>query len=150
MTTSDRTLVDGPRAAAATIPLYCVNLPSSPDRKARMTRRFAELGLLDRVRFVPAVERISPQVDQHLARAGIEWAPSRRRAEIACLLSHLKALAMFVEDTSAASAIVFEDDVLLHRDWHEQLAGVLDNLEEGVPLCSLGYEVVSWEGFDWA
>lgn len=145
-----RTAVEGPTSATAAIPLYCINLASSPDRKARMTRRFADLGLLDELRFVPAIERISPLVDQHLARASIEWAPSRRRSEIACLLSHLKALTMFLEETSASSAIVFEDDVLLHRDWHRELARVLDNLEDGATLCSLGYEVVSWEGFSWA
>jgi GR25 family glycosyltransferase involved in LPS biosynthesis len=65
-------------------------------------------------------------------------------------LSHLKALALYLEESPAGSAIIFEDDVLLHRNWHEQLTGVLDNLEEGAPLCSLGYEVVSWDGFSWA
>ena len=122
---------DHPVASAASIPLYCINLPSSPDRRARMTRRFAELDLLDHVRFVPAIERISPLVDQHLARAGIDWAPNAGGPRSPAFLSHLKALETFLEETSASYAIIFEDDVLLHRDWHEQLAGVLDNLEDG-------------------
>lgn len=150
MAEPDRTVVADPAKLAASLPLYCINLPSSPDRKTRMTRRFAELGLIDRVRFIPAVERISPLVDQHLLRAGVGSVSSRRRAEVACLLSHLKALRSFVEDTSADAAIVFEDDVLLHREWHDHLTGLMANLEDGAPLCSLGYEVVSWDGFDWA
>jgi len=134
------------------MPLYCINLPQSEDRRERMTRRFDELGLLERVQFIRAIERSSPLVDQHMERAAIDWVPDRRRSEIACLLSHLRALDTYLKETSPAtgSAIIFEDDVLLHREWHAQLHRLLENLPDEALLCSLGYEVVSWEGFDWA
>jgi len=117
-----------------------------------MTRRFEELEMLDRLQFISAVDRSSPLVERHMARAGIDWVPDRRRSEIACLLSHLRALDTYLKDTTAEIdwAIVFEDDVLLHREWHAQLERLLENLPDGAPLCSLGYEVVSWDGFDWA
>jgi glycosyltransferase involved in cell wall biosynthesis len=117
-----------------------------------MTRRFDELGLLERVLFIRAIESSSPLVEQHMARAAVSWVPDRRRAEIACLLSHLRALDTFLNETSPStpSAIIFEDDVLLHREWHAQIHGLLENLPDDAPLCSLGYEVVSWDGFDWA
>jgi GR25 family glycosyltransferase involved in LPS biosynthesis len=142
----------GASPPTSAIPFYCINLAHSEERRERMTRRFDELGLLGQVQFIRAIESSSSSVDQHMARAAIDWAPDRRRSEIACLLSHLLALDTFLKETSPAtpSAIIFEDDVLLHREWHAQLHALLENLPEGAPLCSLGYEVVSWDGFDWA
>jgi glycosyltransferase involved in cell wall biosynthesis len=116
-----------------------------------MTRRFEDLGVLEQVRFVDAVERTSPLVDRHLARAGTDWVTERRRTEVACLLSHLKALETLLDESEEqrGPAIVCEDDILFHRDWPERLEGVLGNLPEDAPLCSLGYQVMSWDGFSW-
>jgi GR25 family glycosyltransferase involved in LPS biosynthesis len=125
----------------ARIPIYCINLPASKDRRLRMERRFAEFGLLDRVRFISAVDRSSPLVDRHQERIGALTATERRRAEVACFLSHARTLRTFLRETpvSSGSAIIFEDDVLLHRDWQRRLERVLGNLPAAAPVCALGH-----------
>jgi hypothetical protein len=124
-----------------------------------MTRRFEQLGLLQSVRFVKAVDGRSRTVDDHLATMNVDPEDPKARAEVACWLSHLRALRTFLRETPAttAAAIVFEDDVLLHREWHERLAAVLDNLPGDAPVCALGYNdedwhrpPETWEGFAWA
>jgi len=116
-----------------------------------MEERFAAAGVLNRVRFVEAIDRRSPRVDEELARSGSSAPSDRRRSEIGCVLSHLKALREFVESSaaSAAGAIIFEDDVLLHREWGERLAGVLANLPEGAPVCALAHTAFSWTDLPW-
>jgi len=158
--------VDGPAsltsdrvASATSIPIYCINLPVSHDRRLRMTRRFEQLGLLQSVRFVKAIDGRSHSVDDYLATMKVDPRDAGRRLEVACWLSHVRALRTFLRETpaTAPSAIVFEDDVLLHREWHERLAAVLDNLPEDAPVCALGYNdenwdrpPETWEGFAWA
>jgi len=124
-----------------------------------MTRRFERLGLLESVRFVKAIDGRSRMVKDELARLRIDPGDPGRRAEVACWLSHVRALRTFLRETPATTkaAIIFEDDVLLHREWHQRLAAVLDNLPEDAPVCALGYNdenwsrrPETWEGFRWA
>ena len=150
----------GDRAAStASVPIYCINLPASRDRRLWMTRRFQQLGLLPSVRFVKAIDGRSRAVDDHLATMNVDPKDPRARAEVACWLSHVRALRTFLRETPATTAagIVFEDDVLLHREWHQRRAAVLDNLPAGAPVCALGYNdedwdrpPETWEGFAWA
>jgi GR25 family glycosyltransferase involved in LPS biosynthesis len=144
---------------SVSVPIYCINLSASRERRARMTRRFEHFGLLDRARFIRAIDRRSPLVDQRLTRIGNVGVDAEKRALTACLLSHMRALRTFLREapSTAGSAIIFEDDVLLHRDWHELLEDVLANLPDGAPVCALGYNDEdwdrpheSWEGFTWA
>ena len=121
--------------------IYCINLARSGGRRVRMERRLSHHGLLERTRFIPGVEP-SP--------GGVEDA--QRRASTACFRSHLSALrALLAETAEADGAIVCEDDVLLHNDWHPRLGRVLSNLPHDAPLCALGYLVGGWHGgFTWA
>jgi len=132
-------------------PIFCINLAASSDRRRRMQERFATAGVLDQVRFVEAIDRTSTLVDEELERSASNARSDRRRSEIGCALSHLKALREFVESSpsSVAGAVVFEDDVLLHREWGERLAGVLANLPEGAPVCALAHTAFGWMDLPW-
>jgi hypothetical protein len=148
--------VPGRESLAGAIPLYCINLATSLDRRERMRRRFEHFGLLERVRFIRAVEKDSARVARYGAltdRPYDEW------SYIAAVLSHLRALRTFLRETppSVGSVIVFEDDVRLHQRWHELLEATLANLPEGTPACALGYSDEDWDlppelwqGFSWA
>ena len=113
------------RAGSSTPPIYCINLAASADRRRRMERRLRHHNLLSRTSFVPAV-------------ASADLPPGSGGAERAIFLSHVAALEAFLADEPDGSrgAIVCEDDVLLHDEWHVRLAAVLDNLPRRATLCS--------------
>jgi GR25 family glycosyltransferase involved in LPS biosynthesis len=136
----------------AECPIFCVNLSRSVGRRDRMERRLGHHGLLERAHFVEAIPGDSPLVDERLVGLPAEAANPRRRAEAACLASHLRAVRTFLETTpdSVDGAIVCEDDALLHNDWRERFSDVLDNLPADASLCSLSYHVASWEDVHWA
>src|SRR5262249_11143917 len=118
-------------------PLYCLNLPSSTDRRRRMERRLAHHGLLERTRFVSAY---APPAESE----------SPENASRACFGTHLKALREFLA-AGEREAIICEDDVLRHNDCAERLAEVLANLPGGASLCLLGYLIERWDtGYVWS
>jgi GR25 family glycosyltransferase involved in LPS biosynthesis/glycosyltransferase involved in cell wall biosynthesis len=133
------------------IPIYCINLSASGGRRTSMERRFAAAGLLDRVQFVAGVDGASLPVDEYLERTGARAVNSLRRAEVGCLLSHVHVLESFLRETpdSVGSAIIFEDDVLLHRDWHQRLERVLGNMPADAPICVLGHFRVGLTDLSW-
>jgi len=116
-----------------------------------MEERFAAAGVLDQVRFVQAIDGTSARIDEELERTGSPALTDRRRAEIGCTLSHLKALREFVDSSESlvGGAVIFEDDVLLHREWDERLRGVLANLPEGAPVCALAHTAFGWKDLPW-
>jgi GR25 family glycosyltransferase involved in LPS biosynthesis/glycosyltransferase involved in cell wall biosynthesis len=134
------------------LPIYCINLVDSVERRARMEQRFAAQSLGDRVHFVTAIDRSSELVDRHLERTGVSSVSDHRRAELGCLLSHARAMRTFLTETpdSVGAAIVMEDDVLLHREWHPRLEAVLGNVPAEAPVCALGHLVDAWPQATWA
>jgi len=96
-----------------------------------MERRFAERGLLERVTFVEAVDGI---------QAGTEG-DDRAKAARGCFASHLKVMRMLVSDPAYAEsgAIVFEDDVLIHREFTTLSEEAIQNLPAGADHCLLGF-----------
>jgi hypothetical protein len=79
-------------------------------------------------------------------------ATDHRRAEVGCLLSHVRTLRTFLHDTdeSVGAAMVFEDDVMFHREWRRRLEDVLENLPAEAPVCAIGYLNLIWADTDWA
>lgn len=108
--------------------LLCINLERSPDRRREIAAQAQALDLA--VDFVPAVDgRLLPADDPERAR----YDPARRRltwrrglsdAEIACVLSHRRAVRRFV-DSDARFAVVLEDDAILAPDFRKRLEHVL-------------------------
>jgi len=117
-----------------------------------MERRLRHHGLLGRTTFVEALPADSPLVDERLADLPADATDPRRRAEAACLASHLRAIRTFLERTpeSTQGAIVCEDDALPHNDWDRRFPELLDNLPADAPLCALSYHLSSWDGVLWA
>jgi hypothetical protein len=125
-------------------PVYCVSLDTSADRRARIRRRFGHHSMLERLTFVEAVRTTA-------VRDWSQW--WQHRAASACFASHLKAMAMALDNRAASQgAIICEDDVLLHNEFSERLAEVLANLPPDAKLCSLGWfvhrpdTVLPWDG----
>ena len=92
----------------STIPIYVINLARCVERKKKMIARLQKHGLLNQTHFVVAHDRDGPLLDSVVI-------PHTTRAEIACLLSHHKAIEMFLA-CGDEYALMLEDDVMFHRD----------------------------------
>lgn len=108
--------------------LLCINLERSPERKAEIADQAEALGL--EVRFVPAVDGLllppdDPERDRYDERARDRtWKRGLSEAEIACVLSHRRAVSSFLE-SDAKFAVVLEDDAILAPDFAPRLQTVL-------------------------
>lgn len=94
----------------------CINLPHSQDRRDFMTQQAAHLGLS--IRYVQAVSgaELQAPVAGYDARARLRIHPANLSPnQMACVLSHKKALAGFLE-SEAEYAVVLEDDSLLEEN----------------------------------
>ena len=80
--------------------------------------------------FVAGIDSASDRVDRYLTQVGIRETADIDRTEIARWLSHVRALSLFLHDTGAETsrAVIFEDHVLLHADWHNRFAALIANL----------------------
>ncbi len=93
-------------------PVYVINLESRPDRREFMEVQCAERG----VEFVRIVAHTENDAIVALRKDGGVSA-----GELACTMSHMKALRTFLE-TDADAAVVLEDDAVLSRDFRELIA----------------------------
>jgi len=130
--------------------IYCINLKSSVDRRERMEHRFKVAGLTSHVTFVeavpwtdsviadnfPSVDLPEPEIKHHMCVMG-------------CMLSHYKALQMFIE-SGDDEAIICEDDVMLHDDFACRYLTLFDNVPAKTSLVMLGWTAGSLYGFKWA
>jgi len=123
--------------------IYCINLKNSIDRRAKMEAQFREYGLLDQVIFVEAIHKDSPLLE--LYHPGT--LSTYKKAEIACFVSHLKALYMFLEkvpgeldycrDSTELGALICEDDIVLHKDFISKYSQLMQSIPKGTSLISL-------------
>lgn len=102
---------------------YLINLDRSPERLATMVSRLDDLGI--EFERIPGVDGMSLSEDEF----GRQTSENRyykpiRRGEVGCQLSHLKALARFL-DSDARYALVLEDDARLDGDFNEAIAQAL-------------------------
>lgn len=110
----------------------CINLPQAVERRRDVADQAARLGL--DVHFVPAIsgKELPPHVpDYDRAERRKSYHYDLTPNEIACALSHKKALRAFL-DSSAEYAVIMEDDVHLSP-----------NIKEG--LHELTHHVHGWE-----
>lgn len=103
---------------AQSFALYCVNLQRSPDRRAAMAERAAAAGL--EITFVEAVDgRLLSAAEAIGYRAllrKLTWTAGLSQTEIACLLSHRKAIKTFLAG-DASYAVILEDDIRFAADF---------------------------------
>lgn len=107
---------------------FVINLDRRPDRLARMSQIFTDIGLdFDRVKAVDGAQLASDEVYGHRGD------PCARRGETACFLSHRSCWQRVVNEDLSCAAI-FEDDVhfgsdvatlLQHDDWLPQDAEII-------------------------
>ena len=109
------------------IPIFVINLATSPDRRARAQAELAKVGLS--ARFVDAVDgrKLPPEeIARIVDEAGrLNRAPKPLSgAEVGCYLSHLKVLETIVAE-DILQALVLEDDLTTTAD----LPAVLQAME---------------------
>ena len=140
------------------VPIYCINVKSSTERRKRMDHRFKTAGLEDTVLYVDAVNPHSNLIDYYDSSLkmsqdkGIETIKRIR----SCMASHIKAIRTLLSDSLVLDnnindyAIICEDDVMLHNNFKEKFQGVIDNMPGDCPLVSLSYLIWNYSGMQWA
>ena|SRR5437868_8461939 len=112
--------------------IYVVSLPQAQARRDRLTARLQHHNLDKQTIWVDAIYKTSPLID---------WinlgAPQReRRGEWGCFLSHLKAIRQFVASDNA-TAIILEDDAMLHNDFSKMFSQLMQENPAGNELIML-------------
>lgn len=121
------------------IPVFCINLPTSVDRRNKMAKRFERAGFdQQHVHFVDAAGRDSGLVEYYTA--GVEpWSDNVQwKKDIACFASHLLAVRSFLA-TNAEYGFICEDDILFQNDFMEDFGEIFETLPEELPLLSFTY-----------
>ena len=101
------------RAAKFTTGIYCLNLKRSPERRRKMIDQAKRLGL--EINFVDAIdgqELNEDTLDNYNHEWRVKLGHPLKINEVACSMSHQKALKSFLE-SEYDYAIVLEDDVTL-------------------------------------
>lgn len=123
---------------------YCINLPSSNDRKARMALRFAQLPYTH-YRFIDGVDKDSKLVSHLKENLPIDYIKTHYRnnidllnRDIACFSAHLNAIKEFVF-SGEPSCFICEDDTLFHNDFYNLFHRVMRQLPHGIELVTFCY-----------
>lgn len=122
------------------IPIYCINLRSRPDRQQRMMDRFNEQKIS--FEFVEAISK-----ESHLIKF---YRPDNggNSGEVGCFASHLKAIRRFLEGKDPWG-IICEDDILLIKDFSTKLSQLVSQIPDNTQLVTLSYFVHNWNQFKW-
>lgn len=118
------------------IPVYCISMADSFDRRSAMEIQFRAVGLsfvfIDAIQ--PDLSSGYPVEYDRCKRMNL-YGYDMRRGEMGCFLSHRKAWEMFLE-TDQSICCVFEDDVVLGRDFILGLRSIC-NLNKSFDLIRL-------------
>jgi glycosyl transferase family 25 len=93
--------------------VYYINLDRSSQRNERIKRALYQYGLFaERIPAVDGSQLTDAELSRHYDRDknSSEYFAPLKNSEIACFLSHRKALQLFVEDGTSDFALVLEDD----------------------------------------
>lgn len=118
-----------------------------------MLQRFMHHDLHENVEFVEAVPKDSALVNYYGDGTWDRGSDlNQQRGEIACFLSHLKAIRKILEDADSdtTGGIICEDDALLRNDFQARTQALWLNKPDDTPLICLGYYVEHWIGFKWS
>jgi len=131
--------------------LYVINLDRSVDRFSRIVEKFSYLNL-DFTRIVAIDAQDLDALQCQAVQVRNIWSQALTLGEIACFLSHGKALQQFLAD-DAPYGVIFEDDVTLSHDawkwlnradWLVELADKAGEVPDIVKLETSGKKV--WLG----
>jgi glycosyl transferase family 25 len=104
---------------------YVINLERSNDRWLHIHKHLSDLGIVhQRVDAIDGQLHSLNNSGYDVVRNKNEYFAPLKNTEIACHLSHIKALKQFLNDPSVEYALILEDDVEL-----------LEGLESLMPLC---------------
>jgi hypothetical protein len=119
-------------------PVYYINLDRRPDRRAHFEAIAAAAGLKDATRTVA--------VDGIKARALIKGAPPAALSvnELACLISHLRAIREWLETSDSEFAFICEDDVSFETaaHWGCNWSAILGILKEEKMPSGADWDVI--------
>lgn len=106
----------------------CINLPWAEKRRHAIESQASRLGL--HIEFVEAIsgKDLPPEVPQYDSEKRLKTFPNDLLPnEIACILSHIKAMRTFL-DSGAEYAVIMEDDALLAENIAEAVQEVTQHL----------------------
>ena len=110
----------------STFPIYVINFKND-ERRERMITRFKEINL--ELLFVPPVT----QQDKRL-----KYLPHKRTCSI--MVQHLDSIRHFLEQTNSNYCIVCEDDIMISKQFHNELPKIIQDFEDlELDILLLGY-----------
>lgn len=107
----------------------CINLPWVKERRQSILAQGERLGL--HIQFVEAIagKDLPPEVPEYDRKGRAKVYPKELTAnEVACVLSHAKAMRAFL-DSGAEYAVIMEDDALLADNFKEGIQEVVEQLQ---------------------
>ncbi len=122
------------------IAILVINLPRCTNRRERMEKRLAYYDL--EATFVPAVDKDSPLIDWYMDQHGCfpRWEQSTR-AEVACYLSHLKAIKTGLRNHPEADYyFILEDDAIFRDDFFEEMPNWLKHGLDVIVPCGQNFK----------
>jgi GR25 family glycosyltransferase involved in LPS biosynthesis len=126
--------------------IYIVNIPSAVERLRNLEKRLRFHGFLNSSTFVQGV---TPE-DQFYSDVAKDYSGPSSPQEAACFLSHLKAINLYITDSSLSEdddgCIIMEDDQVLCDNFSEHLAEVMQSKPIDTPLVMLSRYQASWDG----
>src|SRR5437868_13933866 len=128
--------------------IYCINMESSIERRARMEKRFKFFGLTDKVTYIKAVDMSKPIIDYYHQDIEKPSHHSQHRwlSEMGCFASHLKAIRTFLED-GGEECLICEDDIILRNNFVEEYKKVRKDFPPRgkVFIVALSYMIENWD-----
>ena len=98
--------------------IFCINLDKRPDRWVHAQQEFQKIGILDKVKRFPAIER--------------------KDGRLGCIKSHLEII-KYAQKNNLKNVLIFEDDVVfLDKDVNGIMGNVISQLPENWEMLYLG------------
>lgn len=137
--------------AAAKYPVFIINLERRPERLHVIQKRMAKLdGFFNPPVIVSAVD--AQDADEPLLSSVCAKNRKKRRGQLACYYSHLRAMEKAKSMASETDNWIFivEDDACFHKEFTLKIDSILQNVPVTTPLILLSPFVTSWKGVSWA
>lgn len=103
------------------IPMYCISLERSKERRASVTAECRRVGLsFDFFNAIDKNDLVLPELSFKLAGADTPIKKTNALGALACMMSHVEALKMFLK-TDYGHAFIIEDDVMFCDDFANRI-----------------------------